>query len=660
MNVHTAQITAIDFGLRTKDRYDRINIYMIHKRNCNSGGINMKKALSIILCLCLLLSVFATVPFGVSAEENDIAEASATSGVTGDCTWKIEGTTLTISGSGDMGSYNDYDNKAPWRNFDITEAVIEEGVTTIGQSAFTNCGELAKVTIADSVTSIGKCAFESCRNLSDVIIPNSVTTIQYLAFLSCSAISDITIPDSVTRIETAAFYGSGIKSLTIGKSLRSIGNNAFFNCPNISSITIDPANKRLDSRNDCNAIIDTVNNELMIGCGASVIPDSVTSIAAEAFSGCTSLKTINIPDSVTSMGDSVFQNCTGLTNAIIGNSIKYIENGTFGGCTSLMSVTIGNSVRRIGYGAFSDCSELTSITIPSYIQDLTYDDYFKIDNGAFSKCTNLTTVILPDNTTAIKDGAFVDCINLKSITLPKNTTIDEYALGYCRGEYDERNDTFTYNPVSGFKIYGCEFSPADDYAFENNFEFIPLTTKTDNASGISLDVPEDYEISVNTLTGQEAEEALEGLPVEINAIAVYDISVLYDGSKVQPENAVKVKLPCNNPYAKVFRKESDGVFRDMNALYYDGCLVFNTDRFSVYVTAEEKSAILGDVDFDGNVEITDATWIQRHAATIDIPFTISNKTADADGDGNITVMDATAIRYYLARIKTSFNIGKLI
>ncbi len=78
------------------------------------------------------------------------------------------------------------------------------------------------------------------------------------------------------------------------------------------------------------------------------------------------------------------------------------------------------------------------------------------------------------------------------------------------------------------------------------------------------------------------------------------------------------------------------------------------------IEIKNPTRILGDVDFDGNIEIRDATWIQRHTASIDIPFTISKKTADVDGDGEITVMDATAIQYYLANMKTSYPIGKTV
>ena len=111
---------------------------------------------------------------------------------------------LTISGKGKMNDYS-FDNRSPWYKYDIKRIIIGDGVTTIGEFAFTNCSTLTSVTIPNSVTEIGEFAFNNCSALTSVTIPNSVTTIGDYAFSGCSSLTSVTIPNSVTTIGGWAF-----------------------------------------------------------------------------------------------------------------------------------------------------------------------------------------------------------------------------------------------------------------------------------------------------------------------------------------------------------------------------------------------------------------------------------------------------------------------
>ena len=219
---------------------------------------------------------------------------------------------------------------------------------------------------------------------------------------------DIVIPSSViydtqnysvTSIGEEAFRNcQGLISIEIPNSVTSIGDQAFFGCSSLTSITIESGNTMYDSRNNCNAIIETATNTLIHGCKSTVIPSSVTSIGDGAFSCCTGLTSITIPNSVTSIGSSAFESCTGLTSITIPNSVTSIGDRAFIGCSSLTSVIIPNSVTSIGDYAFDSCTGLTSITIPNSVTS--------IGDHAFSGCSSLTSIELPNSVTTIGYDAF--------------------------------------------------------------------------------------------------------------------------------------------------------------------------------------------------------------------------------------------------------------
>ena len=236
-------------------------------------------------------------------------------------------------------------------------------VTAIEERAFYKCTKLTSITIPNSVTSIGEYAFKGCSDLTSVSLGNSVTRIRVGAFAG-SGLTSVTIPNSVTSIESAAFDGcSGLTSIKIPNSVTYIGAGVFWGCKSITSIVVNKGNSVYDSRNNCNAIIETSTNELVLGCKTTKIPNSVTSIGGTAFYGCSGLTSIEIPNSVTSIGSGAFYDCFGLTSVTIPNSVTSIGYGAFEGCDGLTSVTIPNSVTSIGTGAFYKCTNLKEVYV---------------------------------------------------------------------------------------------------------------------------------------------------------------------------------------------------------------------------------------------------------------------------------------------------------
>ena len=390
-----------------------------------NGGIKMKKFISLLLSLTMLLSIVSVVDLSTYAD-------TLTTGKCGkNVTYSFDSKTgtLTIFGTGDMYDYdNDKNRSIFYHDNQIKTVVVKNGVTSISNAAFYYCTSLASVTIPDSVTDIGHYVFRGCVSLksigvskenqryisvdgvlfnknkswlitypaeksdSEYAIPNSVTSICDSAFYGCKSLTSITIPNSVTSIGSGAFeYCKSLTSVTIPNSVKIIDSFAFYNCTSLTSVTI---------------------------------PNSVTSIGSGAFDYCTSLASITIPNGVTNIGDGAFGRCRSLTSVTIPNSVTNIGNGAFCYCTSLTNVTIGNSVTSIGYNAFENCTNLTNITIPDSVKSIGFE--------AFVGCTELRNVTIGNSVKSIGNGAFNGCANLTSVTIPNSvTSIGDWAYHGC-------------------------------------------------------------------------------------------------------------------------------------------------------------------------------------------------------------------------------------
>ena len=385
----------------------------------------MKKFISLLMSFVMLLSVTAGVDLSAYA-------ANATSGKCGNNVyWSYDGgsETLTISGTGAMNNYDNYDN-VPWRGYreNIMTVKIETGVTTIGWRAFNGCSSLTSVTIPNSVTTIEDHAFWDCSSLTSVTIPNSVTTIGNSAFDGCSSLTSVTIGNSVTIIGNEAFWGcSSLTSVTIPNSVTTIGVCAFSGCSSLTSIDVASGNSNYSSKD---GVLFNKDNSILIRYPIGnkrteyTIPNSVTTIGERAFEDCSSLTSVTIPNSVTTIEDRAFSYCSSLTSVTIPNSVTTIGNSAFSCCSSLTSVTIGNSVTTIGECAFFLCSSLTSVTIPNSVKTIEW--------GAFKFCSSLTSVTIPNSVTTIGEQTFCGCSSLTSITIPNSvTTIEREAFYGC-------------------------------------------------------------------------------------------------------------------------------------------------------------------------------------------------------------------------------------
>ncbi len=214
----------------------------------------------------------------------------------------------------------------------------------------------------------------------------------------------------------------------------------------MTSINVENDNPNYDSRDNCNAIIESANNTLILGCKNTIIPNSVTSIY-DAFNGCTGLTSIDIPNSVTKIDWGAFYDCTGLTNITIPNSVTIIGDFAFYNCNSLTNVTIPNSVTSIGGNAFYNCNSLTNVTIPNSVTSIGW--------GAFEGCTGLTNITIPNSVTKIGNHAFRNCNSLNrvySYVNPDNLSMEESVFEIEEEYYPYEHDysTRTLYVLPGF------------------------------------------------------------------------------------------------------------------------------------------------------------------------------------------------------------------
>ena len=419
----------------------------------------MKRKLSFLLLLAVALLMWL-VP--VRAEANEVTgsveaqavaadvRASGTTDTGVEWTLYYDGT-LEITGQGDM--YTSYGS--PWnqnRQY-VRKVTISNGITSIGNSAFSGCEALRSVEMPDSVltigssafwgcktmpsiklsknlTSIGDQAFYNCNALSAIELPNKLESIGYSCFAYCSSLASIRIPDSVTELDEFAFNNcTSLVTAELSANITSVEKATFQSCSNLQSIQIPSG-------------VTNIGSYAFNGCAnlkTLTLPDSLYSIEDHAFTGNKLLKQVTLPNALTYLGSYAFSNCESLEKITLPENLGVIEDYTFNGCVKLTGINLPKNLYGIGDKAFNG-SGLTSVTIPNGVTSIgnsafAYTDIANvtlpnaittIPNGLFYYCDKLTQVVIPDSVVTVEDSAFYFCDELTTVVFGTNVR----SIGY--------------------------------------------------------------------------------------------------------------------------------------------------------------------------------------------------------------------------------------
>lgn len=394
----------------------------------------------------------------------------------------------------------------------LNSVVIGDNVKEIGDNAFAGT-KIVEFNISKNLITLGKAVFADCNNLISIDVDSENTSFSYvdgilyklnndskeIILVTKTILEELTISSDVTKIHSNAFLSAAsLKNLIIPTTVKEIETNALIGCTNLKQITIPFIGTSASSYTTFASIFGTkvlsTLTEVTVLGGTRIsekafkdfeslktitLPDSITAIDSEAFSGCVSLATINnIPTNLTKITAKSFYNCSSLTDStlksLISSSVQIIEDRAFAGCSKITTIEINNTVKHIGLGAFENCSSISEITVPfigmgykldnrtneltndfdtnnvfgyifgasdrednntkvNNIKSVTISGSYNIPEFAFYNCSKLKTVVLNDDVEEIGQAAFSNCSSLTSLSLPLNLkVIDEYAFLECK------------------------------------------------------------------------------------------------------------------------------------------------------------------------------------------------------------------------------------
>lgn len=588
-------------------------------------------------------------------------------------------------------------------NVVIPEKIDGKKVVKLGSRAFFKNQYLTAVTIPSTVTAIGHVAFTNCKKLTTVSLPSELKMIDYDAFAYCHSLKTVDFPEGMELIGNSAFSNcDSLDAIEIPASVKDIAGSAFGGCSALESISVKEGNTVYDSREDCNAIIQTAENKLFLGCVNTKIPDDITEIAEYAFFCGAAPRHLKIPASVTKMGNNSFFDATGSIESISveeGNPvydsrndcnalIKTADNELYLGCKN---TKIPEDVTKIGGSAFIGCKGLTKIQIPAGVTE--------ISNGAFQFCEDLKQAELPEGLLQIGQGAFFGA-SLEEIKLPISIVeigngaftnngddfVIRYAGSACQyqkivskmsgadiGTYrvfcatdhvfsdgvlsdTENGKKVTYTCKTCDTCYSFDYVDSEDGVTAGNFDSntkIALKMKFDPIDGKPV-----VKIDQNTFNGVISDKQISeiDIPDSVKEIGSYAFRNCYYLTEVQiPESVTKIKdhafFMCKNLNSITIPAQTTeiGAYAfGYNGHYDESVNNFVEDKiedFTINCHADTQAVTYAKENGFGAViephkaeKKPEFTWKEDHTAEVVFCCTVCNKevTDDAEVTSEVT------------------------
>ena len=507
-------------------------------------------------------------------------------------------------------------------------------------------GISVSVTMAPTYDEFGEVISDYSSYYGEIIIPETisyyigpddviytVTAIGDHAFYH-SGVESVTIPETVTQIGESAFcYCSGLTRINVPKSVILIDRWAFDGCSSLTSMTVAGDNPNYDSRDNCNAIIETSSNTLIAGCKNTIIPNTVTAIGECAFENCNELTNIDIPNSVTTIGDNAFYSCTMLNSIDLPNSVTSIGEYAFAQCSELVSVTIPEYLTTINSNTFYYCTKLNNIRIPSTVTTIGREAFYKcyalssidipnsvttIGDNAFFNCRGLTTISIPNSVTHIGRSVFSQCTNLSSIDIPNSVISIGGDTFYNTPWYNNQPDGLVY---AGMVVYHYKGTMPDGTNIVLQDGTHSITTYAFyNCRGLSsIVIPNSVQI--------------------VDGGAFYGCSNLKD-VYVYNNDPSTIKVSTTTFYYY----NGDFSNRTLHVPYGSLAAYQNNSFWSPYfgTIVEMEAGPVGDLSGDGTIDIDDVTML------IDVLLgnnttTLNTAIADINGDNMLDIDDVTLL-----------------
>ena len=533
----------------------------------------MKKLLSLLLA-ALLLSAAAQLPAFAAAAP--LGTGFTAGGVTGSCEWSYNSTRhlLSISGSGATADY-DFDDPAPWAEY---------------------AGSIRRVVISDGVTSLGSCALYEAAALTQVSLTSDLTRIGRNAFNRCSSLEVIELPDSLTTLEAGAFCMTGLKSITIPGSVKTVGSYAFSDCESLESVVIERG-------------VETLKTEAFYNCGWVTevsVPSSVTTIEQRALGyedddimGYQVVYGFTIKGVINSAAHDYAMDNDGITFI----AVNPVVSGVSGDCAWSLNTETGEMTVS-GSGAMADYDfPLTNIPWYTYrdtISKLTVKkNVTKIGKNSFRDCLRMTAVTLPSTLTAIGESAFCGS-GIRSVKLPNGV-----------------------KTVEANTFYGCLF-----------LQSVDLSSKL-------------TEIGTDAFSGCERLYSVV-LPCSLKTVkqrAFFDCGL---EDITVPAAVTEIGRYAFGYYASW---SDEGIPERLDRFDINGFSGTQAQTYAAQNSFPFLPLKMGDADDNEIVDIRDVTAIQRHAAKYEALTNVRLLCGDANADGAVNVKDATLMQRYLAGFK---------